>query len=95
MGYKLEAIKQTKRLESKVDVMELPGASNNNSKRFHTVHVTLAPLRNLLHDDVLLHGNREHEFFKKVKETLTNTCELTPPRGKIPCSKRLTPLPLA
>ena len=81
---KIEAIQQTKRPESKKDVMKLLGALNSYSKYFPNMHVILAPLYTLLHDDLSFHWNKGHEaVFLQMKQTLTQNCELTLPHTKI------------
>ena len=52
---KIAAIQQMKRPESKKDVMKLPGVFDYYSKYFPNVIVILAPMYNLLHDDVSFH----------------------------------------
>ena len=82
---KIEAIQKMKRPESKKDVMKFLGALNYYSKYFPNMHVILAPLYKLLHNNVSFHWNSEHEdVFQEVKNTLTKNCELTLPNTKNP-----------
>ena len=64
--------------------MQLLGALNYGSKYFPNMHVILAPLYTLLHDNVSSKWNKENEAVFQVKQTLTHKCELTLPKTNNP-----------
>ena len=73
-----------KRSEPKKNSMQLLGVLNYRSKYFPNMHVILAPLYTLLHDNVSFNWNKENEAVFQVKHTLTHNCELTLPNTKNP-----------
>ena len=72
-----------KRPESEEIVMKLLGAVIYFSKHVPNMHVILALLYTILHNDVSFHWNTEQEVvFLQFKQTLKQSCELLLPKNK-------------